>query len=435
MNYITIAVTVLPSILLFLYIYTHDEHPEPKSLITKVALGGALSAIPVFLFVMLLNNFFAVPADAIEGSLYTAFIQAAFPEEFFKMSVVMLIAYGNIAFDEPYDGIVYGAASSLGFATLENFLYVGQGGLNIAIIRAVTAIPLHIFCGVIMGYFIGRARFTRTSPVLWFGLAYLIPAALHGFYDFGAFFADRTGDEVGVAVFAGTLVFTIIMGIILLKSLEKNNVKYMAHFYGISLEKLKSAIPKGVLTESVLPQIIKLLKDEPQNQDQLESFENNFTFSSELQEKISSSETRKTRGFVGFLYAFLGISMVIIGGFITSVGAVPEAFPPVGEKMTFYSSLSYIITGFFIVINGLFSFKKGMFRNRKLHLSRTVKNRVGLFSGFLLTLFSGFGFAGTFLKDSKFDLNGFITLIVMTISGLLIWGISLFSNKKSGQNI
>jgi hypothetical protein len=86
------------------------------------------------------------------------------------------------SFDEPMDGLVYGMTASLGFATLENVLYVGEGGANVALMRALTAVPGHACTGAIMGAYVARAKFgSQRARNLW--LAFLVPMALHGAYD------------------------------------------------------------------------------------------------------------------------------------------------------------------------------------------------------------------------------------------------------------
>jgi hypothetical protein len=66
-------------------------------------------------------------------------------------------------FDEPLDGVIYGVAVSLGFATLENLLYLDRMGLAIAWQRAVFAVPAHALFGGAMGYYAGRAKFDRRA--------------------------------------------------------------------------------------------------------------------------------------------------------------------------------------------------------------------------------------------------------------------------------
>ena len=81
---------------------------------------------------------------------------AAIPEEFVKLAILVGYNMRHHAFDEPMDGIVYGVVASLGFATLENMLFVFEGGISVAVSRAFTAVPLHAFVGAIMGYYVGR---------------------------------------------------------------------------------------------------------------------------------------------------------------------------------------------------------------------------------------------------------------------------------------
>ena len=88
----------------------------------------------------------------------------------------------NRAFDEPMDGIVYGVVASLGFATLENILFVFNGGMSVAVSRAFTAVPLHAFVGAIMGYYVGQAwrhpEERRRFILQGYGIAVLAPYAL-----------------------------------------------------------------------------------------------------------------------------------------------------------------------------------------------------------------------------------------------------------------
>ena len=90
--------------------------------------------------------------------LVNCFFIVAMIEELGKFLGMLILTWKNKNFDHSYDGVIYGVCSSLGFATLENILYVFQGGIGLGILRAVTAIPLHCSCGVIMGYFYSKAR-------------------------------------------------------------------------------------------------------------------------------------------------------------------------------------------------------------------------------------------------------------------------------------
>jgi RsiW-degrading membrane proteinase PrsW (M82 family) len=88
-------------------------------------------------------------------------------------------------FDQHYDGIVYAVFVSLGFAVIENIMYVVDGGMNIAALRAVLTIPGHGFFGVLMGYYFSLAHFHNgTGSLLYWLKALLYPILFHGVYDF-----------------------------------------------------------------------------------------------------------------------------------------------------------------------------------------------------------------------------------------------------------
>ena len=135
-------------------------------------------------------------------SFFEAFFVAGFLEEFVKFQVVMWLAYSNIHFDEIMDGIVYTIMASLGFACLENILYVVGQSWGMALARALTAVPFHACCSGIMGYYIGRAKFAASREqekrFLLQGLAWGV--ALHGVYDFLLFISPVFGALYGVLI-------------------------------------------------------------------------------------------------------------------------------------------------------------------------------------------------------------------------------------------
>jgi RsiW-degrading membrane proteinase PrsW (M82 family) len=177
---------VVPSLLLLWYIYARDRNPEPRGLLLKTFLLGAAICAPVIPVAIWLESLGREWQTGVwSTALVRAFLGAAIPEELFKYLVLRRYVWNKPAFDEPLDGVVYGATASLGFATLENILYVGDGGLEVAVLRALTAVPEHAFTGVIMGAFLGRARFAQDEGqrfrLLAAGLGWAI--LLHGAYD------------------------------------------------------------------------------------------------------------------------------------------------------------------------------------------------------------------------------------------------------------
>jgi RsiW-degrading membrane proteinase PrsW (M82 family) len=176
---------VVPALMLMWFFHARDVFREPPRVLwTTFALG--IATIPPVLLVawplMTLSGIPSLPNPYLAGTL-RAFVGAAIPEETFKFLVLFLYAHRNHHFDEPMDGVVYGVAASLGFATLENILYVGGGGFGMAIGRAITAVPAHASWGAVMGYFVGQAKFrpAERSKLMLQGVFGAM--LLHGLYD------------------------------------------------------------------------------------------------------------------------------------------------------------------------------------------------------------------------------------------------------------
>jgi hypothetical protein len=179
-----IAAAIIPALLLLAYFHARDIYPEPPRVVWTTFFLGVLTIPFVLVFALPLSQKLAGIHDPYLYGLADAFLCAAIPEEAFKFLVLSRYAARHPEFNEPMDGIVYGVAASLGFATLENILYVGHGGMGVAALRGLTAVPGHAFTGAVMGYFVGRARFaSRDQDNLW-ALALVTPILLHGLYDF-----------------------------------------------------------------------------------------------------------------------------------------------------------------------------------------------------------------------------------------------------------
>ena len=181
-----ILLSVAPGLAFLLLILRMDrEEPEPLSLVLRiVALGGA-GALVAGLVEIALDGVPLFRAPGLAGTAASSFLQVAPVEELAKLGVVLLFAWGQPAFNEENDGVVYVGASAVGFAVLENIIYVVQNGFGTGVLRAFTAIPLHVFTAVIMGLAVGRARFAATGKArvaLVLG-GFLIAWAAHGAYD------------------------------------------------------------------------------------------------------------------------------------------------------------------------------------------------------------------------------------------------------------
>jgi len=177
--------SVFPVIIFLYVIFQKDHEKEPFSLLMKCFLGGILSAvISLCMSIPLgyLSPFFPGP---ILSSFHSSFLEAAIPEEIAKFIVLYWFIWNHKEFNHYYDGIVYAVFVSLGFALLENILYVYRGGMTVAMFRAVLSVPGHGFFAVSMGYFFSLARFKDVNErSRYLALALLVPILFHGGYDF-----------------------------------------------------------------------------------------------------------------------------------------------------------------------------------------------------------------------------------------------------------
>jgi len=140
--------------------------------------------------------------------IFESFVLAGIIEETSKAVVLFAAIYHWDEFDEPLDGVVYGVAVALGFATLENFLFVLRLGLGVAWQRALFAVPAHALCGATMGYYAGRAKLPDAAqrgrtPWLDRSLCFLVPIIFHGLYDYALH--HGLGPKIWVMISVGSL--------------------------------------------------------------------------------------------------------------------------------------------------------------------------------------------------------------------------------------
>jgi RsiW-degrading membrane proteinase PrsW (M82 family) len=231
---ISITAAVVPSLLLIWYFYRKDRFPEPQRVVLITFLLGVLTIIPAGI-VEGLVMIRALPELALPPLLAGLSLAgtAGVSEELFKWLVVIFYCSRHPEFDEPMDGIVYGVIASLGFATLENGLYVWFAppgtAMTVALARAFTAVPCHAFLGAIMGYHVGQARF---GPGIWplhYLLSLVLPAILHTLYDFPLMMLHQPGEEanwyVWVLLALGTLVLMWIWTTVLVRRLRAEQDK------------------------------------------------------------------------------------------------------------------------------------------------------------------------------------------------------------------
>ncbi|MBI9035787.1 MAG: PrsW family intramembrane metalloprotease [Bacteroidales bacterium] len=179
-----LILALAPVLILLVYVYIRDKYErEPISLLLKGLGLGALIVIPVIFAEKFLQS---LPPDTntLFDPAYTAFVVAGFTEELFKFLALYFLIWKNPNFNEKFDGIVYAVFISLGFAAIENIMYVMGNGVQTGYLRAFTAVPAHALFGVAMGYYFGLAKFQRKKRSIHMYKAFLIPIILHGVYDF-----------------------------------------------------------------------------------------------------------------------------------------------------------------------------------------------------------------------------------------------------------
>jgi RsiW-degrading membrane proteinase PrsW (M82 family) len=181
-----VVLAVVPAVLWLIFFYLQDRlEPEPKRYVVGVFVIGALLASA--LGIPLIRDVFRVQ-DWIGYSflvnLLGAILVVGFIEEFLKYATVRYSIYLLPEFDERMDGILYGTAAGLGYATMLNIHYVVDSGgvdLGIGVIRiVVTALAQASFAGI-TGYFLGRAKFEE-EQVWWLPLGLTIAAVLNGVF-------------------------------------------------------------------------------------------------------------------------------------------------------------------------------------------------------------------------------------------------------------
>ena len=180
---------LLPVAILVYYIYHKDKKfPEPTGQLVKAFIFGLLS-VPVSLCMSIpLGLVGAYPEESttILGSVSTAFWGAAIPEETAKFFMLWLLLRKNPYFNEKMDGIVYAVCVSLGFAALENIMYLfsnKEAYMSVGIARAIFSIPGHFCFGVLMGYYYSLAKFYPKAPKKNKVLILVAPVIVHGLYD------------------------------------------------------------------------------------------------------------------------------------------------------------------------------------------------------------------------------------------------------------
>ena len=225
-------IAILPVVFLLYYINKQDLEKEPRGILTRVFIFGAISTIPICLVELILGKFF--PTDNLPtfgGTFISVFVTVALIEEFGKWVVTYLNVYRRKEFNHAYDGIVYCVFASLGFAAVENILYVFNSDLSTAIMRAVLAVPGHCVDAVIMGYFFSKSKQAlfgkdNRKSLFYLLLSVLIPSIVHGIYDGLIFYYISVESDTIVGLFYLYVAISYVIAIVLVRKMAKIIVNF-----------------------------------------------------------------------------------------------------------------------------------------------------------------------------------------------------------------
>ncbi len=204
-----------PAIAIAIYFYYRDKYEkEPLNLLLAAFICGFLSTILVIIIQMPLIGLIKEINNFIAKIFLESFVGAGIIEEGTKFMIFMLLIYKNKEFNEPYDAILYAVMISLGFAAFENVGYVLgaylKGGMvlgfSTVLLRALLSVPAHALFAVIMGYYLGIAKFSQDTQAESRNISKALGVAIvmHGFFDFFLFL------RVGVAFFYLMISFIIL---------------------------------------------------------------------------------------------------------------------------------------------------------------------------------------------------------------------------------
>ena len=233
-----------PAVGLAAYVYSTDvTSSEPLSLLVATFLLGVLTANFAAVLNGVLRPYFGVLG--VVGSVLFFFIVVGPIEEGVKLLAVRLYAYTDDRFNSVLDGAVYGAMAGLGFAVIENALYItrelpatelevglgliGAGG-GITAVRALAG-PGHVIYSAIAGYYLGLAKFNpgRRGPIVVKGI--LIAAFVHATYNATVGIGSGLiGLLTGLSGLAPSLIYIVIydgfLGLFLLGKVQHYRDSY-----------------------------------------------------------------------------------------------------------------------------------------------------------------------------------------------------------------
>jgi RsiW-degrading membrane proteinase PrsW (M82 family) len=242
---VVLITTILPSILMLsLILYSDRKSREPLSMILICILSGAFTICFSLIIDKLIVTLNLVNASMFPSqnsySVYRIMVLAGV-EEYAKLLVLHLFLYKNKSYDDIYDGFVYSSIIALSFSVIETVMYVFREPTfaemtSLAILRNFTSIPLHIVCGVVMGYFVSLQKFSKTKgrKLLYLLASLFIPTLVHTIYNvfFSIILIDATNTSIITLILIILFVLSIyFVGVMFILKTNKLNVTFINNGY------------------------------------------------------------------------------------------------------------------------------------------------------------------------------------------------------------
>ena len=258
---ILIVVALLPTAFFCFYTFRKDKaEKEPLTLLALLILAGVAIGFPAFYLERALegsaNNviWFLSTKKLFSGifgnylhSAYKCFVCVAPVEEGLKWLVLYLVTKKNKNYNSLFDGILYSVFISLGFAGFENILYSLEYGFTTAFLRMITAVAIHMFCAISMGYYLtwyyvkhqAKANEKKLKEAgiidkktkeftsrIFIVMSLVMPTLAHGFYNF-CYNINKTWSTVIFCMFLGFLYVFCFDRVKRMSNTDMINSKYV----------------------------------------------------------------------------------------------------------------------------------------------------------------------------------------------------------------
>lgn len=220
-------------------LYSDRKSKEPIYMIIICLMSGVFTIC----LALLLGQIILPNLEVISSGLFSyntnnsiKILVLALVEEYSKLVILYLFISKNKNFDDIYDGFVYSALIALSFGVMESLIYVFSESsffsmTSLAIIRSITTLPLHLICGIIMGYYVGIEKFSFGTKTRIFNLfkALLFPTIIHFLYNFiiSKIILNIKSDIMFVLYIIIFFIPIIIICILYIKNSKKLNYKYI----------------------------------------------------------------------------------------------------------------------------------------------------------------------------------------------------------------